>query len=229
MMPFLTSDLELLAKGLKKTLKNELAHAENASPNMQFVACNVAGAAKEGILQKALHKNLGVNMGEIDWLRSAKELCGVKNAYEIPDKLGADRFAALIGARQCCKSDCVVICAGTATTIDYLDAHGVFRGGVILPGLRLMEESLYIRTAGLPLADGIFQAEPKNTGDAIKTGCVSAQIGAIKERLKRVPNNAQIILTGGAANAISAHLELPHIINERLILEGLVAFKKMRG
>ena len=75
----------------------------------------------------------------------------------------------------------VVVC-GTATTIDFLSVDGVFKGGMIMPGLGLMLRSLHEGTAALPDQDGEFSMYPTQTVDAIASGCQHAQAGAI-ERL----------------------------------------------
>ena len=75
----------------------------------------------------------------------------------------------------------VVVC-GTATTIDFLSADGVFKGGMIMPGVGLMLRSLHEGTAALPDQGGEFFAYPTQTVDAIASGCQHAQAGAI-ERL----------------------------------------------
>lgn len=77
------------------------------------------------------------------WLRSARAACGVRTHYHDPDQLGADRWAALIAARQGAPGEAVcVVDAGTAVTVDALDAHGAHLGGAILPGRRLMASRL---------------------------------------------------------------------------------------
>ena len=77
---------------------------------------------------------------------------GVRTLYQDPSKLGADRWAAVIGARALSKTNTLIVNAGTATTIDLLGANGVHYGGWILPGLSLMQQSLQSHTAQLPLA-----------------------------------------------------------------------------
>ena len=67
-------------------------------------------------------------------------------------------LAALVGARASVSGACVVVCAGTATTIDVLSADGEFRGGLILPGFDLMRAALANNTAQLPLAEGVSPA-----------------------------------------------------------------------
>ena len=187
----------------------------------QVVACNVAGALVEAALVDAVRARF-----EPRWLRSSRAACGVRSCYDQPEKLGADRWAALIGARARFSGDCLVVCAGTATTVDHLDADGVFRGGMILPGVDLMRASLAGATAQLPLADGEFYKEPRTTVDAIVTGCLQAQLGAIErmfERLADVPG-ATCLMTGGAASQLAPHLNIPTVLTENLILEGLVRF-----
>ena len=183
------------------------------------VACNVAGAKIESVLAERLR-----DKHQLHWLRSSAFACGVRSSYAQPATLGADRWAALIGARTRIEDDALVICAGTATTIDHLDARGVFRGGLILPGIDLMRSSLARNTAQLPLADGRFCAEPHSTVDAIVSGCLFAQLGAIERRFAALPTGALCLLTGGAAAPSAAHLSIPHAVADNLILEGLLRF-----
>jgi len=188
----------------------------------QIVACNVAGASVENGIASALADRFA----PVLWLRPTAAVCGVKNAYETPERLGADRWAALIGARGQESGACLVVCAGTATTVDWLDAEGTFRGGLILPGVDLMRSSLARNTAQLPLAEGCFSIAPRNTADAIFSGCLHAQIGAI-ERMHaalRAESDALCLLTGGAAPCLAPHLSIPFQLVENLILDGLVRF-----
>ena len=73
------------------------------------------------------------------WLVPQDAQCGVVNSYRNPQQLGSDRWAALIGARHLLgpKPAMVVVC-GTATTIDFLTDEGVFKGGIIMPGVGLI-------------------------------------------------------------------------------------------
>ena len=95
-----------------------------------------------------------------EWLTASAAACGVTNRYARPAQLGADRWASLVAAwRRSTATDlfppaCVVVNAGTAVTIDALDADGVFRGGLILPGMRLMLQALAENTAGLKIRAG---------------------------------------------------------------------------
>src|SRR5205085_7856667 len=69
-----------------------------------------------------------------------------------PEKAGIDRLfnAVAVNSRRRPNAAAVVVDAGSAVTVDLVDEHGVFRGGAILPGLRLMAQALHDYTALLP-------------------------------------------------------------------------------
>lgn len=199
----------------------ELAPVAAAWPRTaRVIASNVAGPTVGAAIAAALGGR------EVDWLRSAAEACGVTNGYDLPERLGTDRWAALIAARGRVAGDCLVVCAGTATTIDRLDADGNFRGGAILPGFELMRSALARNTAQLPLADGAYRVEPRDTGTAIISGCIDAQVGAIERRFALLePAGRPIcLLTGGAAARLRPYLSIPCELAENLVLDGLVRF-----
>jgi type III pantothenate kinase len=186
------------------------------------VLCNVAGA---GVAQ-TIAEILARRRMHLDTLHSSRAACGVRNGYDNPAQLGADRWAALIGARGRTSAACLVASAGTATTIDLLDASGLFRGGVILPGFDLMRASLAQNTAQLPWGDGEFRAEARNTMDAIVSGCLTAQVGAIERMYAAIAreHGASCLLTGGNATRLKQHLSIPCELADNLILDGLVRF-----
>nr|WP_286206676.1 type III pantothenate kinase [Thauera linaloolentis] len=187
-----------------------------ASP-LRVVGSNVAGAVTAARISTAL----GVE--HIEWLRPGAQACGVRNLYADPGQLGADRWAALIGARDLHPGACLVVMAGTATTVDLLSAAGEFLGGLILPGVELMQQSLAAGTAQLPLATGRFTPQPRNTVDAIRSGCLQAQAGAIERMFRQVAGqpDALCLLGGGAADAFADLLGIPLRRFENLVLHGL--------
>jgi len=147
---------------------------------------------------------------------------GVTNRYQNPGQLGVDRWCALIGARSLTAAACVVVMAGTATTIDTLDADGNFRGGLILPGSALMRRALARDTAGLPLAAGQYAEYPRCTDDAIVSGAIEAQVGAIERAFRRLADrSAQCLISGGDAQVLADYLLIPHVLTPNLPLEGL--------
>ncbi len=183
----------------------------------RILACNVAGSEVAGRIE-ALAATLGV---PLEWFRSTPACCGVINGYDNPSQLGADRWAALIGAWGRHAGAVVVVMAGTATTIDVLDAGGQFRGGLILPGLELMRRSLARNTAGLPDARGSYHDIPTNTDDAIASGALHATLGAIERMCRSAGTDFRVILSGGAAKALAPHLAQRLLRVDNLVLEGL--------
>lgn len=189
-------------------------------PDIRQAWCvNVAGERLADDIRAAL-RNIAL---EPTWLTASAQGCGVTNRYTEPAQLGADRWAALIGARAMHSGACLVVTAGTATTIDTLDAAGVFQGGLILPGIQLMRKSLADNTAQLPLGHGIYSVAPRNTADAIASGCLVAQIGAIEHIFRAIAAepDALCLLSGGGAPALAEHLEIPCKYVKNLVLRGL--------
>jgi type III pantothenate kinase len=158
------------------------------------------------------------------WLRAEAERCGVKNRYEKPEALGPDRWAALIAARAIHNGASLVVNAGTATTVDMLAEDGSFLGGAILPGVELMRFVLHEHTGRLPIQDGEHRDMPRNTVDAIETGCRHAQAGAV-ERMYRVFRDIApaplCIVAGGAGRTLVDQLSMPRRYVENLVLDGL--------
>lgn len=185
----------------------------------QAFGVNVAGDCCGDALQQCASAH-GV---PLRWLVASPSQCGVTNLYEEPGQLGPDRWAALIGARALHAGPAIVVCAGTATTVDLLDAAGRFHGGLILPGEQLMRRSLARDTAQLPLADGDPQDPPRNTIDAIVTGCLYAQTGAIERMFARIATetDARCLLAGGNAPRLEPLLSIPVRRIDNLVLRGV--------
>ncbi|HKW37045.1 MAG TPA: type III pantothenate kinase [Burkholderiales bacterium] len=184
----------------------------------KVVVANVAGQPA----RKRLGEILASRGAAPVWVTATRSQCGVTNGYKKAGQLGADRWAALIGAWSMLHGPCLVVAAGTATTVDMLKGDGTFAGGMILPGLDLMKRSLARDTAGLPLARGSFSDTPRTTADAIESGCLLAQAGAIERAFAALGSGAACVLAGGAAGRIAPHLRIPLRIADNLVLEGLV-------
>jgi len=183
----------------------------------RIVISNVAG---EGAHQLIVNWT-SVFDAEPFWLTGEAERCGVRSRYERPGKLGSDRWAALIAARALHTGACLVVNAGTATTADLLSAEGEFLGGVILPGVDLMRFVLHEHTGRLPLEEGRFERLPRNTVDAIESGCRHAQAGAVERMYRLAGEGAACLVSGGAGRELAALLDFPSRYVENLVLEGL--------
>lgn len=212
-----------------------LAQAWRSLPIGHVLLSNVAGAALGNDLEAALLQALAARPVPIEWFRSVPARGGIRNGYRNPAQLGCDRFASAVGAHALFPGrPLIVATCGTATTVDAVTPDGIFAGGMILPGLGLMAASLARNTAQLPAvaadaaAAAAFAAAPfaDNTDDAIVSGCIAAQAGAIERAaaaLQRQHGTVQCILSGGAAAMVAPHLAIPCDQVENLVLIGLQA------
>ncbi len=185
----------------------------------------------------------------VSWVKSSSQACCVINHYTSPESLGSDRWAALIAAWHIKQSPCIVVNAGTAVTIDALNVQpnntqanneslGAFIGGLILPGLSLMQQSLGLATAQLPkeLTESTHTTQTHtdtfatNTADAMQSGAIHAVVGAITlmtQALHKQSNQIPaIIISGGNAKVIYEYMATrvtsPVSIVDNLVLQGLL-------
>jgi len=221
-------EVALLAASIAESLAAATTPADAPGAGISRVLiANVAGQGVRDLLTAALQEpSLAIAPDAIEWFASVPSRGGVKNAYKNPAQLGCDRFAAAIGAHALAPGKAIVVAnCGTATTIDAITPDGTFLGGMILPGLGLMASSLARNTAQLPqIAAGTRLPEgfADNTDDAILTGCLAAQTGAI-ERAFELHNAVECIISGGAAPYVAPQVPVPYRHIENIVLIGLQA------
>jgi type III pantothenate kinase len=155
------------------------------------------------------------------FVRAQRSGYGIKNSYANPTQLGSDRWAALIAAWNIMGRECIVVNSGTATTIDTLSAQGEFTGGIILPGIELMQRNLISATADLHAGGGAYERLPINTQDGMFSGAIQATCGAIERQKRMLSDNAAFILGGGAAQILQPHLSEPLLVVEDIVLRGI--------
>jgi type III pantothenate kinase len=201
--------------------------ADAASLARQFSALPVpdrilvANVAGDAVAQQIRTACAGWTL-PVDFIAAQPLQCGVRNCYEQPAQLGSDRWAALIAAWHHTRSACLVVHCGTATTVDALLADGEFRGGLILPGVELMQQSLAAAASGLDEIRGTWCEFPCNTADAMTSGAIQATCGAIRAQYDLLGvAGASCLLGGGAADSIAPHLGLPLKHVDNLVLRGL--------
>ncbi len=148
---------------------------------------------------------------------------GVANAYEQPEKLGVDRWLALLAVRQLEQQPACVIDCGTAITIDFMNAQGQHLGGVISPGLMLMKRALCTGTEQLPYSETAFQAGlARHTQAAIYSGTLYAAAGLIEKVLSKQDAGFKLFLSGGDAALIAPELAVEATLYDDLVLRGLL-------
>lgn len=147
---------------------------------------------------------------------------GVSNAYPKPEKLGVDRWLAMFAAYYHYTAPVCVVDCGTAITLDVIDQQGQHLGGMIMPGLTLMQQSLKRGTADLNVCSAVHKPGLANdTEAAIFNGNLSAIKGFIEFGLSQYKKSLQLIITGGDAEFIADTLGLDAIVDTELVFKGL--------
>jgi len=143
--------------------------------------------------------------------------------YDI-QSMGVDRWLVLLGCYERNLYPCVVVDSGTATTIDLMNVQGEHEGGYILPGLSLAQSALTTNTCILEQPELAQQVKiPMSTAETMNFSMPAATAALAEQCALSLANNATIILTGGGATALSAHMSSPVIQAEYLVFEGLAA------
>lgn len=216
---------------VRKEDSSQLGDALQGVDIARVLLSNVAGPEMKEQLERMILRAAGLKPVPLNWFTSQPELAGVTNAYRDPVQLGSDRFASMIGAHALFPDRSLIVATcGTATTVDAVTPDGRFAGGMILPGLGLMASSLARNTAQLPQVpeqEVVARLFADNTNDAIVSGCIAAQAGAI-ERAVAAHAAAQggpvlCVLSGGAASFIAPHLSVASQSVDNLVLIGLQA------
>jgi len=171
------------------------------------------------------------------WVVAPHAHAGVINGYDHPSRLGADRWVAMIGARQRLLAagpprPLLVVMVGTAVTVEAVDTQGRFLGGIILPGHGIMLRALESGTAGLHVPTGEVRDFPTNTSDALTSGGTYAIAGAIErmaQHLRRHCGGEPVCyMTGGAGWKMAPHITVPFELVDSLIFDGLLVIAQHR-
>jgi type III pantothenate kinase len=211
----------------KSDLTGNLDHAwQGISPPDQVWVSNVTKNAIAGQLEHWIteHWKCVTRFASV-----SPAACGVINAYPDYQRLGIDRWLALIATWHKYKSAACIIDCGTAVTVDGLNIRGEHIGGLILPGISLMQQSLIDATA-LPDARPVeaFSTLANNTEQAVIAGCRLAVAGLVervsRDMQNRYDNAIFTILTGGEAEIIGNLLAIDYKYEPHLVLEGLALY-----
>lgn len=202
-------------------------HAAGHSPQWRIASVHRSAASQ---LRHAIRTSQpGVLIRLITWPDVP-----IKTDVDDPDRVGIDRLLSAYAAWIRFQSPLVVIDAGSAITVDWVDDRGTFCGGAILPGLELQSRSLVMGTEALPqieLNTDVPVALPaKNTADAIRAGIVLGVAAGLEGLVDRyasgsghAENEFQVVLTGGDARTLSPHVRKSHQTISNLVCQGLLA------
>lgn len=187
----------------------------------------VAASVARGAVTDALENFALSEWGQsIRYVSVERQGHGVICGYHHPQQLGVDRWAALVAARQLVKGPVGVVDAGTAVTLDFMDAAGEHLGGVIFPGPHLMRRSLFVGTDQLSWvnggAPGVFARDTSNAVFAGTTLAVAAAVDSIRDSMEvKIEGQPAWLLTGGGVTEIAPHLQGHYRHEPALVLEGI--------
>lgn len=151
----------------------------------------------------------------------------IGNAYLTPATLGRDRLAAAVGAATLYpRRNALIVDFGTAVTLDFVSADGVFRGGCISPGMAMRFRALHEYTAALPLCDATDSAEllGRTTDEAVRLGVMNSLAFEIEGYIARMQGEIEdlcVIFTGGDTNFFAKRIKNTIFANCNLVFCGL--------
>jgi type III pantothenate kinase len=152
---------------------------------------------------------------------------GMPILYDNPKEVGADRIVNAVAAYERFHDVIIVVDFGTATTFDFISKKGEYVGGVIVPGLGISLDALFLRTAKLYRVELVKppQVVGKNTVHAIQSGIIYGYVALVDGLVERIQREndvtARVIATGGYASLIAPESATIEASDEFLTLEGL--------
>ena len=214
-----------LAQGTALGQTGVVARADHADwiellPGGPVEAVHVSSVAQPEALARlrafADARGIGVHVAV-----STTQAHDLTNAYDEPQRLGVDRWMACIAARASGDGSVLIADAGTALTLDFVDAEGGHRGGLIAPGVATMRGALRRQTQLRPASE---DAAPvwlaRDTDTAIAAGTLRSAISLLDNAAVELAPN-RLLLTGGGAVQLAEHLAQPWTVRPHLVLEGL--------
>jgi type III pantothenate kinase len=203
--------------------EEQIQHWQLSNP-LHWVVASVHPRTADEIATWA--QGRGDTVLRLEW---AKQL-PLQVCVDHPDWVGIDRLLNAVAAntRRRPGAPAVIVDAGSAVTVDFVDGSGTFRGGSIFPGLRLMAQALHDHTALLPLIQ-VQQPLPAvpatSTTAAMEAGIYWALAGGIDALVRRLQENsggaADVFLAGGDAALLQPGMQTRVIVWPHITLEGI--------
>jgi type III pantothenate kinase len=163
------------SEGLDGVISSELA-------NEPIGRVLIGSVLDDDFRKKLVAWSLGYFQINPEFAVSEPHCQGVTNGYQQPEKLGVDRWLAVLAAKSKTAGACIVVDCGSAITVDLVTAQGEHLGGYIAPGLRLMRESLGNNTSAIKLGQIGYPENDfpgRNTVAAIKSAELAMVMGLV--------------------------------------------------
>ncbi len=223
------NDNSPIMTGLLDDLEKYISQLDVGRIQVHLAAVNLSTELKQ-MLSSAGFCNLYI-------ARAMAEQKGVRNSYSQPERMGIDRWLAMVAGYndtlQASKQGVIVVDAGSALTIDVVDPSGQHMGGLIVPGLLMAKQALFVNTERVikyeeeridPNMGLTMNKLGNNTVECVEYGVVTQLCLLIQSTIKQYPTY-DIIMTGGDAELLLASLDLNCVkritIDKYLVLKGL--------
>ena len=190
----------------------------------------VASVAPPEITQTFI-RILKNRFAKLQRVSSVSRYGSIQVAYAEPQRLGVDRFLAMLAGYDA-QQHVLIVGVGTALTIDLLTAEGNHLGGIISASPALMRTALHQRAVQLPVEGGNRVLFATNTEDALASGCEGSSLAMIKESVKNAQQRLQapirLLLHGGGGFALVSALSKAEY-RPSLVLDGLAIWAESQN
>ncbi|MBC3304241.1 type III pantothenate kinase [Pseudomonas cedrina] len=225
-------DSEKATASAEGIVGSDLALIESlvALPGLLLTRCrlvSVRALEETSKLVAALHEAFGVT---VSCAAPARQVAGVRNGYEDFERLGLDRWLAMLGGFKLAQGACLVLDFGTAATADFIAADGEHLGGFICPGMPLMRNQLRTHTRKIRYDDASAEralerlSPGRTTVEAVERGCTLMLRGFVLTQLELARgywgDDFTVFLTGGDAELVSDAVPQARLVPD-LVFVGL--------
>ncbi|MDZ7757884.1 type III pantothenate kinase [Rhodohalobacter sp.] len=217
---------EIIYKASNGTADN-MAEVVKEYPDTELV---VISSVREDLLKKLLQ---ALHFVELKVLTNS--LIDRDNLdYNTPETLGMDRFLTCYGALSITDNDIICIDAGTACTVDWMTNEGIYRGGIIMPGLKLFHKAIDNEFRELPSVEYRIPGNwpGKTTAESVQWGTggsfVMAIEGFIRKYMEHIDSETDLFITGGDSFYLMDNLQSSLKVHHRphLLFDGMEMFWK---
>ncbi|VVN12919.1 Type III pantothenate kinase [Pseudomonas fluorescens] len=201
-----------------------------ALPGLLLTRCrlvSVRALEETSKLVATLHEAFGI---AVSCAAPAREIAGVRNGYEDFERLGLDRWLAMLGGFKLAHGACLVLDFGTAATADFIAADGEHLGGFICPGMPLMRNQLRTHTRKIRYDDAAAEralerlSPGRTTVEAVERGCTLMLRGFVLTQLELARSywgdDFTVFLTGGDADLVTDAVPQARLVPD-LVFVGL--------
>lgn len=201
-----------------------------ALPGVLLTRCRLVSVRAQEETNKLVEALVEVFGVAVSCATSSREMGGVRNGYEEFDRLGLDRWLAMLGGFKLASGACLVLDFGTAATADFIAVDGEHLGGFICPGMPLMRSQLRTHTRRIRYGDAAAEralellSPGRTTVEAVERGCMLMLRGFVLTQLELARSywgdDFTVFLTGGDADLVSDAVPQAQLVPD-LVFVGL--------